>query len=91
MLSGLARCRPTDDIRRLEVWITELFAWCEREPTLRDEAPMDDTRNGPDVTFVDVPTRDRVAAVALALDVALDGASAVLHRYATAPVDESGR
>ena len=90
-LSGLTRCRPTADIGRFEAWLAELSAFSVREPTLIDAEPMDDTRNGPGLTIVSVSTGDRVAAVALALDVASGGTSSYIHRVATVPVEAPGR
>ncbi len=84
-LAGLTPRRPIADAdaAQFEGWLRTLLMWTEVEPTLRDDEPMADGRNGPNVTFVDASTRDRVAALASAVDLAAGRRSASLHDWAT--------
>ncbi len=81
LLAGLALRHPIPegDVFLFERWIPALAAWSEVEPMLRDEAPTVDARPGPFVTFVDVETPVRVAALALAVDGATGERSRILH------------
>lgn len=81
LLAGLALRHPIEDrdILPFERWVEALVAWSEAEPTVRDEAPTADARNGPFVTFVDVDVRARVAALVRAVDRATGERSASIH------------